>query len=822
MRPRTAPPWLRWAVLVLATVFLVTVTTLLAVAVNVATTDDLPSVLAAIAANPWLAVAILTALAAGATLAGSLLAGSASKTATSYRPRRYARHEVDDLRREVLADIARYVSGAARSAAMQNIRLPCRLSRRAGAVSARWRPQAVEPPPGDEPLADDIVTVAEECGYSLLVLGDRGCGKTTELLRLLTALRRKAELDVRSPVPVLLDLSRWAGDPQQDFRAWVVGEIGIRFGLPSQLTDEWIDGKRFVFMFDGLHELGARARLACVAEINNFRDQTYKPSVVVCCRTDEYETLDTKLAVDDAVVIQPLPPRDVEATLGSLAGQAGLVAALRDGELRRLLSSPLMVMVAMDAFRGRSEADILGSPGVRRPPQLLLDAYVRSAVRTPPCPKTDFAERHEDLLHRLHVLADGLRRLNETKFYPERLQSTLLRRGFERSCTRALISALSGVLVASVAVLGVRALVEFGRSLPFGLDPGADFGNTVSTNLGLTFGLAVAVRVYLGHQGPLERLEWTWRTLMVHLRAILIGAVMAGTLIGTAGVLVNGSDNGGLLTGAINGLLCGSVCLIAFGLVAGADTPATLRATDTWHGLREILRTARNGALVYGLAGALVGGLAFGPASLMFAGIPLSPSGFFLTTRATGVLRPIAIVVASAITSVVVIGLIAALATRGGGREAAQSYERLCRMAVVGSFFGIVGVISSGWAAQQSDRSLVALSVGDSGGWLDAIAFGAVGGNVSALLGGLAVGSAAGLSGWLLFGGAVWLEQRAVRLALTRQGQLPVDLRDFLSHAEHHALLVPVRGGYAFRDETFRDYFADRMPRLDPPHGNGD
>jgi hypothetical protein len=60
--------FLRCSLAVLVALLLAAVTTLLSVAVNVATESELPPALAAIAANPWLAVVVLTVLVAAVTL----------------------------------------------------------------------------------------------------------------------------------------------------------------------------------------------------------------------------------------------------------------------------------------------------------------------------------------------------------------------------------------------------------------------------------------------------------------------------------------------------------------------------------------------------------------------------------------------------------------------------------------------------------------------------------------------------------------------------------------------------------------------------------
>jgi predicted NACHT family NTPase len=54
-----------------------------------------------------------------------------------------------------------------------------------------------------------MLQVYKQAGHGLLILGQPGAGKTTELLTLALALLDHAEQDAAHPLPVVLNLSSW-------------------------------------------------------------------------------------------------------------------------------------------------------------------------------------------------------------------------------------------------------------------------------------------------------------------------------------------------------------------------------------------------------------------------------------------------------------------------------------------------------------------------------------------------------------------------------------------------------------------------------------
>lgn len=83
-------------------------------------------------------------------------------------------------------------------------------------------------------------------------------------------------------------------------------------------------------LLDGLDEVAEKHREACVTRINEFRGQKASLRLVVCSRTQDYRSLNTKLQMPGAAEVQPLKPGRVSQFLEQ-AGEpvAGVRAALR-------------------------------------------------------------------------------------------------------------------------------------------------------------------------------------------------------------------------------------------------------------------------------------------------------------------------------------------------------------------------------------------------------------------------------------------------------------------------------------------------------------
>ncbi len=139
---------------------------------------------------------------------------------------------------------------------------------------------------------------------ALLILGAAGTGKTTLLLELARDLLARAECDEGHPIPVIFNLSSWT-IRREPFLDWLVSELNQRSDVPKKLARQWLESEQVLPLLDGLDEVAAAYREACVEAINAFRRDHRLLPIVVCSRIADYQALGTKLRLRYAIEVQP-------------------------------------------------------------------------------------------------------------------------------------------------------------------------------------------------------------------------------------------------------------------------------------------------------------------------------------------------------------------------------------------------------------------------------------------------------------------------------------------------------------------------------------
>ena len=142
----------------------------------------------------------------------------------------------------------------------------------------------------------------------------------------------------------------------------------------------------------------------------------------ICCRVADYETLETRLQLQGALVVQPLTPQQIESYLTQVGQPVASVRQTLQEEptLWELLDTPLMLTIMTLAYAGLS-VEALRTRGtlVERRVQFLFATYVDrmfqrgSAVTRYTRPQTE---------RWLAWLAWQMTQRSQTDFYLERLQ----------------------------------------------------------------------------------------------------------------------------------------------------------------------------------------------------------------------------------------------------------------------------------------------------------------------------------------------------------------------------------------------------------------
>ncbi|GHO83567.1 NACHT domain-containing protein [Dictyobacter formicarum] len=525
------------------------------------------------------------------------------------------------------------------------------------------------------PAQTSITQVYDEADGALLILGEPGAGKTTLLLELTRHLLNRAEQDENHLLPVVFNLSSWAAR-RLSLRDWLIDELHDKYQVPRKVGQNWIDTEGILLLLDGLDEVSAIHRAACIDAINAFRQKHGLVPIVVCSRSAEYHTLSTQLSLQMAVVIQPLTPRQIEQYLKNVGKplEALRVALQQDFYLQELATTPLMLSVLALAYHGMPLDEILQNDTMENKRQQIFATYVQRMLTRR---GTSTSHPPTQTIQWLAYLARQMKRQNQSVFYIEHIQPDWLeeprtQRIYERlaiqligSCVGVLISLVVSLLFLGSLTVTIRTIY----GLMGGLLGGLLSGRTLEPLPELTTppirqGWTGWLYQLISHGPARNGLSITLITILVPggytwhdpLKGIIIGgalgltstllsillapvannngkrrtynlikqSILIGTLIGLSTGL-----SFGFLIGPIIGIGFGSIIGISFGLISlllllfFSQRSPTIQLTEiiTWHPrnlLKGLLSTRyiKQSLLVSGLVGLSIGlsnALIFGP-----------------------------------------------------------------------------------------------------------------------------------------------------------------------------------------------------------------
>ncbi len=321
------------------------------------------------------------------------------------------------------------------------------------------------------PFGTSLVSIYDEAEQELLILGEPGAGKSTLLLELAQHLVERAEQERSLPLPVILPLSSWAVRrlPLHD---WMWEQMALLYDVPRHLSQQWVREEHLLPLLDGLDEMEASARAACILSINAYHQehQEHLHPLVVCSRTAEYDTASTheRLALHYAVVVQPLTKQQVDISLSQVGKPMdGLRAALnKNPVLRELASTPLWLSVLMLTYQGKTALDLPKLGSLQQQQQQIFTHYSERMIE-----RKGNSVRYplQSTQIWLSWLARQMRMHNQTVFYLEYLQTDWLperRRPFYKWSV-GLVGVLVGVLCGITNLLPSKTLKALlGISLP--------------------------------------------------------------------------------------------------------------------------------------------------------------------------------------------------------------------------------------------------------------------------------------------------------------------------------------------------------------------
>lgn len=301
------------------------------------------------------------------------------------------------------------------------------------------------------PPGSPIVQVYDELSGELLILGAPGSGKTTTLLQLTRDLLTRAEQHPELPMPVVFNLSSWAAQ-RRPLASWLVEELNLRYQVPRRIGQAWIEAEQVLPLLDGLDEVALEHRAACVAAINQFREEHWLLNIVVCSRSADYDVLTAKLRLHGAVVVQPLTDTQVDAYLAQGSERLATVRALmaEDAALRELADTPLMLAIMALAYQGLPLETLRTQLSLEARRRHLFDTYIERM----------FARRHgnsrysqQQTIHWLVWLARAMVERSQSIFFIEGLQPDLLPSWRQRRLYAGGVGLAVGLVAGMFAVL---------------------------------------------------------------------------------------------------------------------------------------------------------------------------------------------------------------------------------------------------------------------------------------------------------------------------------------------------------------------------------
>lgn len=294
-------------------------------------------------------------------------------------------------------------------------------------------------------------TVFEQmgAGRTLLILGEPGSGKTITLLKLAEDLIARTERDLSQPIPVVFNLSSWARKPQP-LEKWLIQELLEKYQVSKALGKQWVKTESLVLLLDGLDEVKANQRNACVQALKKFM-QTYGTTEgIICCRAQDYQALEEPLMLRSALYIQPLTSVQVDQYFEQAGEQLESLKELfhLDEDLQRLTASPLMLSIMSLAYQNCSLNNIVQGGLTVNYRQLLFDSYIDRAFRR----RSTTQKYHRKQTQKwLTWLAQSMLSSSQSMILVEQLQPTWLITttliGMYKLVFFLLFSVLSGLII---------------------------------------------------------------------------------------------------------------------------------------------------------------------------------------------------------------------------------------------------------------------------------------------------------------------------------------------------------------------------------------
>ncbi len=469
-------------------------------------------------------------------------------------------------------------------------------------VFRSFRRQTDQPIPLES--TQKIVDVFDQADIQgkLLILGEPGAGKTTELLHLAQDLLKRAAGDNSFPIPLILELSVW--DESKSVEQWIAAVVKKQYGIPKSITQHWLQHDDILLLLDGLDELGLTNQQRCIGTINAFLANRARYGLVICCRREEYETGQVQLdRLNGAVYLELLRENQIQLFFEKL-NRPHIWKHIRESStLQELARNPLFLSMLVVAYQGK--------PIINETE--LFDAFIvqklhedRGTNVYPLNKRTD----PQQTWHYMAWLATHLRNNHETEFFIENLQPSLINLDSKEQRLYGLIVALIYGLICGLAGTLLGGLLgSLVNSSAYGLVSGLIIG-LICLFFGIFIGFGgwsiKPIRFY-------EKMNFSFfNALRGGLAEGLFSGLSIGLLIGLMSLIFIDDVDEALFIGLFSSLLFGLIGGLSGGLRSGISSSPIAEKNVPNQGIWKSFWNSTIEILILGLACAIFLGLFWG------------------------------------------------------------------------------------------------------------------------------------------------------------------------------------------------------------------
>lgn len=277
---------------------------------------------------------------------------------------------------------------------------------------------------------------------------------------------------------MILELSAWKVN--QLFSEWLVAQLFEIYGISKVTGKRWLENGRFIFLLDGLDELGLVNQLKCAEAINQFLREGWQPGLVVCCRREESEKAQGQLEeLQGAIYLQRLTDNQIYQYLEDLKDSCFQNNLQKSSDLLELARSPLFLSMLAVVEQGEA---------IRNEHEL-FDAYIKKQIQDPNHEGTyppGKSPPPEKTLRYLVWLAEKLEEVGATEFWIEKMQPTWLKSSKQKRLYRVMVGLIGGLIIG--------LMVGLGGGLGVGLSVGLKEGLKEGLSAGLIYGLKTVIQ----------------------------------------------------------------------------------------------------------------------------------------------------------------------------------------------------------------------------------------------------------------------------------------------------------------------------------------